>query len=86
MAIEKSAGVYNSDPPCEALQPIREQVVIATKFGFDIDPETGKRGPGTNSRLDQIKTAAEATNRGRCAAGMPRTMRKTRLNCSAVPQ
>ncbi len=26
----------------EALQPIREQVVIATKFGFDIDPETGQ--------------------------------------------
>ena len=44
----------------EALQPIREQVVIATKFGFDIDPETGKRGPGTNSRPDHIKTAAEA--------------------------
>jgi aryl-alcohol dehydrogenase-like predicted oxidoreductase len=43
----------------EALQPIREQVVIATKFGFDIDPVTGKRGPGTNSRPDHIKTAAE---------------------------
>ena len=44
----------------EALAPIREQVVIATKFGFDIDPETGKRGPGTNSRPDHIKAAAEA--------------------------
>jgi aryl-alcohol dehydrogenase-like predicted oxidoreductase len=44
----------------EALQPIREQVVIATKFGFDIDPDTGKRGPGTNSRPEHIKTAAEA--------------------------
>jgi len=44
----------------EALQPMREQVVIATKFGFDIDPETGKRGPGTNSRPDHIKAAAEA--------------------------
>jgi aryl-alcohol dehydrogenase-like predicted oxidoreductase len=43
-----------------ALQPIREKVVIATKFGFDIDPETGKRGPGTNSRPDHIKAAAEA--------------------------
>jgi aryl-alcohol dehydrogenase-like predicted oxidoreductase len=42
-----------------ALQPIREQVVIATKFGFDIDPETGKRGPGTNSRPSHIKAAAE---------------------------
>lgn len=44
----------------EALEPIREQVVIATKFGFDIDPKTGKRGPGTNSRPDHIKAAAEA--------------------------
>ena len=31
----------------EALQPIRDKVTIATKFGFDIDIETGKRGPGT---------------------------------------
>ena len=44
----------------EALQPIRDQVVIATKFGFDIDPETGKRGPGTNSRPGHVKAAAEA--------------------------
>src|ERR1700744_3166113 len=44
----------------EALQPIRGQVVIATKFGFDIDLETGKRGPGTNSRPEHIKAAAEA--------------------------
>ncbi len=44
----------------EALQPIREQVVIATKFGFDVDPETGKRGPGTNSRPEHIKAVAEA--------------------------
>src|SRR5579872_7000428 len=44
----------------EALQPIREEVVIATKFGFDIDIETGKRGPGTNSRPEHIKAAANA--------------------------
>jgi aryl-alcohol dehydrogenase-like predicted oxidoreductase len=44
----------------EALQPIREQVVIATKFGFDIDPVTGKRGPGTNSSPEHIKAAVEA--------------------------
>src|SRR5580704_15695219 len=44
----------------EALEPIREQVVVATKFGFDINPETGKRGPGTNSRPGHIKAAAEA--------------------------
>jgi len=44
----------------EALQPIRDKVVIATKFGFDIDLETGKRGPGTNSRPEHIKAVAEA--------------------------
>src|ERR1700743_3270862 len=44
----------------EALQPIRDKVVIGTKFGFDIDPVTGKRGPGTNSRPEHIKTVADA--------------------------
>jgi aryl-alcohol dehydrogenase-like predicted oxidoreductase len=44
----------------EALQPIRDQVVIATKFGFDIDPQTGKRGSGTNSHPVHIKRAVEA--------------------------
>src|ERR1700743_3604317 len=44
----------------EALQPIREEVVIATKFGFDIDPVTGKRGPGTNSRPAHVKAGAGA--------------------------
>ena len=39
----------------EALQPIRDQVVIATKFGFDIDLETGARRGGTNSRPKHIK-------------------------------
>ncbi len=47
----------------EALQPIRAHVTIATKFGFDIDPVTGKRGPGTNSRTDHIKAVAEASLR-----------------------
>lgn len=44
----------------EALEPVRNQVVIATKFGFDIDPETGKRGPGTNSRPEHVKAAVDA--------------------------
>ncbi|MGX5849303.1 aldo/keto reductase [Mesorhizobium sp. PL10] len=44
----------------EALQPIRDKVVIATKFGFDIDLETGKRKGGTNSRPEHIKAVAEA--------------------------
>jgi aryl-alcohol dehydrogenase-like predicted oxidoreductase len=45
----------------EAIQHIRDKVVIATKFGFDIDLETGKRGPGTNSRLEHIKRVADAS-------------------------
>ncbi len=44
----------------EALAPIRDKVVIATKFGFDIDLETGKRSGGTNSRPEHIKLVAEA--------------------------
>src|ERR1700761_2249868 len=44
----------------EALRPIRENVVIATKFGFDIDLETGERRGGTNSRPDHVKAVADA--------------------------
>jgi aryl-alcohol dehydrogenase-like predicted oxidoreductase len=44
----------------EALQPIRDKVVIATKFGFDIDLETGARSGGTNSHPEHIKAVAEA--------------------------
>ena len=44
----------------EALQPIRDKVVIATKFGFDIDLATGKRSGGTNSRPEHIKLVADA--------------------------
>jgi aryl-alcohol dehydrogenase-like predicted oxidoreductase len=44
----------------EALAPIRDHVVIATKFGFDIDLETGARRGGTNSRPEHIKLVAEA--------------------------
>jgi aryl-alcohol dehydrogenase-like predicted oxidoreductase len=43
----------------EALAPLRDQVVIATKFGHDIDPETGQRR-GRNSRPEHIKQVAEA--------------------------
>ncbi|SDA81740.1 aldo/keto reductase [Sinorhizobium sp. NFACC03] len=45
----------------EALAPIRDQVVIGTKFGFDIDLQTGKRGGGTNSRPEHIKAVADAS-------------------------
>ena len=44
----------------EALAPIRDRVMIATKFGFDIDLETGARRGGTNSRPEHIKAVADA--------------------------
>jgi len=44
----------------EALAPIRDQVVIATKFGFDIDLKTGQRGAGLNSRPEHIREVVEA--------------------------
>lgn len=47
----------------EALEPIRDKVTIATKFGFDIDPRTGKRGSGTNSKPEHIKRVADASLR-----------------------
>ena len=45
----------------EALQSIRDEVVIATKFGFDINLVTGERSGGTNSRPEHIKLVADAS-------------------------
>jgi aryl-alcohol dehydrogenase-like predicted oxidoreductase len=45
----------------EALAPIRDKVEIATKFGFDIDLNTGERRGGVNSRPEHIKAVAEAS-------------------------
>jgi len=44
----------------EALQPFRDQVVIATKFGFDIDLKTGARSGRLNSRPEHIREVVEA--------------------------
>ena len=43
----------------EAIAPFRDQVVIATKFGFDIDQKTGERRGGVNSRPEHVKAVAE---------------------------
>ncbi len=49
----------------EALAPFRGQVVIATKFGFDLDPGLDPRGmkglPGLNSRAEHIRQAVEGS-------------------------
>lgn len=44
----------------QALEPVRQQAVIATKFGFDVDPEKQKgAGPVLNSRPEHIKQVVE---------------------------
>lgn len=53
----------NEDLVGEALAPIRDKVIIATKFGFDINPLTGERGRGTNSRPEHIRSAVEGSLR-----------------------
>jgi aryl-alcohol dehydrogenase-like predicted oxidoreductase len=59
-----TAEVYgpftNEELVGEALAPVRDQVVIATKFGFNIDQTTGKQA-GLNSRPEHIKEVAEAS-------------------------
>jgi aryl-alcohol dehydrogenase-like predicted oxidoreductase len=59
-----TAEVYgpftNEELVGEALAPLREKVVIATKFGFNLDPNTGKQS-GPDSRPEQIKRVAEAS-------------------------
>ena len=59
-----TAEVYgpfiNEELVGEALAPFREQVVIATKFGFKLDPNTGKQA-GLDSRPEHIKQVAEGS-------------------------
>ena len=57
---ESYGPFVNEELVGEALQPLRNQVAIATKFGFDIDLETGERRAGLNSRPEHIKAVAEA--------------------------
>src|SRR5882757_2909244 len=59
-----TAEVYgpftNEELVGEALAPVRRQVVIATKFGFDLDANTGQQR-GLDSRPEHIKQVAEAS-------------------------
>jgi len=60
-----TAEVYgpftNEELVGEALAPHRDQVVIATKFGFKPDPNGGPRWSGLDSRPEHIKEVAEAS-------------------------
>ncbi len=60
---EAYGPLVNEELVGEALAPVRDRVVIATKFGFDIDPATGQRGPGVNSKPAHIRAAAEGSLR-----------------------
>jgi aryl-alcohol dehydrogenase-like predicted oxidoreductase len=44
----------------EAVQPFRDKIVIETKFGWNIDLESGRRLPGLNSRPDHIRKVVDA--------------------------
>jgi aryl-alcohol dehydrogenase-like predicted oxidoreductase len=55
----------------EGVAPFREQVVIATKFGWNIDQETGERRAGLNSRPAHIRRVVE---------GMLRRLRTDRID------
>jgi len=59
-------GPYtNEELVGEALAPVRERVIMATKFGFDINPQTDPRGrsgsPALNSRPEHIGQAVEGS-------------------------
>jgi aryl-alcohol dehydrogenase-like predicted oxidoreductase len=60
-----TAEVYgpfiNEELVGEALAPFRDQVVIATKFGFAVDPAGGPKWIGLNSRPEHIRQVAEAS-------------------------
>jgi len=60
-----TAEVYgpftNEELVGEALAPLRDQVVIATKFGFKPDPNGGPRWSGLDSRPEHIKEVADAS-------------------------
>jgi len=60
-----TAEVYgpftNEELVGEALAPFRGQVVIATKFGFKLDPNGGPRWVGLDSRPEHVKEVAESS-------------------------
>ncbi|MGV1838345.1 aldo/keto reductase [Rhizobium rhizogenes] len=60
-----TAEVYgpftNEEMVGEALEPLRRQVKIATKFGWDVDPETGVSSGNVNSRPDHVRRAVEGS-------------------------
>jgi aryl-alcohol dehydrogenase-like predicted oxidoreductase len=57
-------GPFNNEELVgEALAPFKGKVVIATKFGFEVDPKGGPQWVGLNSRPEHIKAVAEGSLR-----------------------
>src|SRR6266700_4136738 len=74
----------------ESIQSFRNMVVITSKFGWNIDPETGQRQMGLNSKPDHIKKLSKG-----CSSGFGPTesilctstasIRRSRLRLSPEP-
>ena len=58
---EVYGAFHNEELVGEALEPVRYQVVIATKFGFDVDPSRPQDLTRLNSRPEHIKQVADAS-------------------------
>jgi len=60
-----TAEVYgpfaNEDLLGEAIEPIRDKVVVATKFGFNLNPDGSPGWQGLNSRPERIRQVADAS-------------------------
>src|SRR6516162_8429723 len=60
---ESYGPLTNEEMAGEALMPLRDQVKIATKFGWDIDPDTGVHHGGVNSKPTHIRAAVDGSLR-----------------------
>ncbi|WP_084105163.1 aldo/keto reductase [Demequina sp. NBRC 110056] len=60
---EAYGPLTNEELVGRVLAPVRDQVVIATKFGFAIDPDTGERHGELDSSPDHIRAAVEGSLR-----------------------
>lgn len=60
---ESYGPLTNEEMVGEALTPLRDQVKIATKFGWDIDPDTGVHHGGVNSKPAHIRKAVDGSLR-----------------------
>ena len=65
----------------EALQPVRDQVVIASKFGFDVDPQTGQRRGGTQ----QPPRPHPPSRRRECCSACAPTGSTCSTNTASIP-